>query len=221
MHFLNSLSPPRRGKEGKGCGHCMAAPRRGKGPAQWGTEVHVCIGRNNGRKWLEVRYGTYTWLLLGALRSAVVAILNVGSVGDAGFPLIVHVGEGKSAKPVVGLVVDTAGYPRMSSELPVGRCRRGNGSWGRRGLVWGVRDRMGVAGAEQDGTRSGDALRFGDVVLRAQKMPLGLMGSGGLVGTALQCSSSDGPGLSGSCSGRAGVEQVWTTDQVDGKKAAA
>lgn len=59
-------------------------------------------------------------------------------------------------------------------------------NWGE-GSRLGVRDRMGVAGAEQvNGTRSGDALRFGDVVLRAQKMPLGLMGSGGLVGTALQ-----------------------------------
>lgn len=26
-----------------------------------------------------------------------------------------------------GVLVDTVGYPRMSSELPVGRCRRGNG----------------------------------------------------------------------------------------------
>lgn len=74
---------------------------------------------------------------------------------------------------------------------------------------------MGVAGAEQvDGTRSGDALRFGDVVpLRAQKMPLGLMGSGGLVGTALQwCSSSDGgPGLSCSAGGRrrSGRDDGW------------
>lgn len=72
----------------------------------------------------------------------------MGAVGDAGFPLIVHVGE--ECNPAVGLV-DAAGYPRMSSELPVGRCRRGNGSWGE-GSRLGVRDRMGVAGAEQDGT---------------------------------------------------------------------
>ena len=71
---------------------------------------------------------------------------------------------------------------------------------GRKGLVWGSRDRMvGIAGAEQDGTRSGDALRFGDVVLRAQKMPLGLTGSGGSGFSGNRApvlqSSSDGPGL--------------------------
>ena len=74
--------------------------------------------------------------------------------------------------------------------------------------------------AGRDSVR-GDALRFGDVVLRAQKMPLGLMGSGWwiVVGTALQCSSSDGPGLSGSCSGRAGVESVDdSSGREDGRR---
>ncbi|KAK1782688.1 hypothetical protein QBC45DRAFT_191618 [Copromyces sp. CBS 386.78] len=143
---------------------------------------------------------TYAGLLLGALRSAVVAILNVGSVGDAGFPLIVHVGEevqtGRGFGRYGGLFGDVV--RATGRAVPAGQWQLGE-----KGSRLGVRDRMGVAGAEQDGTRSGDALRFGDVVLRAQKMPLGLMGSGGLVGTALQCSSSDGPGLSGSCSGRA------------------
>lgn len=67
---------------------------------------------------------------------------------------------------------------------------------GEKGLVWGSGTGWASLAQSRTGlvreTRCGLAIVC--FVLRAQKIPLGLMGSG-LVGTALQCSSSDGPGL--------------------------